>query len=74
MGGSSRHRSDRVSVRLVVALAASVVAFCDRDSAQAFDFFGLWGSEDSAPPISRTAISYSVAVDVAGGDGGSGMQ
>ncbi len=70
MGGSSRHRSDRVSVRLVVALAASVVAFCDRDSAQAFDFFGLWGSEDSAPPISRTAISYSVAVDVAGGDRG----
>ncbi len=43
---------------------------CDRDSAQAFDFFGLWSSEDSAPQVSRTAISYSVAIDVAGGDRG----
>ena len=70
MGGSSRNLLDRLSVRLVVALAACAVAFCDRDSAQAFDFFGLWGSDDSAPPVSRTAISYSVAIDVAGGDGG----
>ena len=37
---------------------------------QAFDFFGLWSSEDSAPPVSLTAISYSVTIDVAGGDGG----
>ncbi len=70
MGGSPRHLPDRPSGRLVVALVACVVAFCDRDSAQAFDFFGLWSSEDSAPPVSRTAISYSVAIDVAGGDGG----
>ena len=66
MGGSSRNLLDRLSVRLVVALAACAVAFCDRDSAQAFD----WGSDDSAPPVSRAAISYSVAIDVAGGDGG----
>ena len=39
-----------------------------RDSAQAFDFFGLWGSDESPPPVSRTAISYAVTVDVAGGD------
>jgi len=70
MGGSSRNLLDRLSMRLVIALAACVVAFCDRDRAQAFDFFGLWSSEDSAPPVSRTAISYSVAIDVAGGDGG----
>ena len=70
MGGSPRHLPDRLGGRLVVALAASVVAFCDRDSAQAFDFFGLWSSEDSAPPVSRTAISYSMAIDVAGGDRG----
>ena len=70
MGGSSRHVSGRVIVRLVVALAASAVAICDRNSAEAFDFFGLRNSEDSAPQISQTAISYSVAVDVAGGDRG----
>ena len=70
MGGGSRNRSDRVSVRLVVALAASVVAFGDLDGAQAFDFFGLWGSDEPRRPISRTAISYSVTIDVAGGDGG----
>jgi len=70
MGGSPRHLPDRLGVRLVVALAASVVAFCARDSAQAFDFFGLWSSEDSAPAVSLTAISYSVTIDVAGGDGG----
>ena len=70
MGGSSRNLLDRLSVRLVVALAACAVAFCDRDGAQAFDFFELWSSDNSAPPVSRTAISYSVAIDVAGGDGG----
>ncbi len=57
-------------MRLVVALAACALAFCDRDCAQAFDFFGLWSSGDSAPPVSPAAISYSVAIDVAGGDGG----
>jgi translocation and assembly module TamA len=65
MGGSSRNLLDRLSMRLVIALAACVVAFCDRDRAQAFDFFGLWSSEDSAPPVSQAAISYSVAIDVA---------
>ncbi len=70
MGGSPRHLPDRLGVRLVVVLAASVVAFCALDSARAFDFFGLWSSEDSAPPVSLTAISYSVTIDVAGGDGG----
>src|SRR5271165_6138129 len=70
MGGSSRNLLDRLSMRLVVALAACAVALCDRDSARAFDFFGLWGSEDSAPPVSRTAISYSVAIEVAGDDRG----
>ena len=70
MGGSSRNLLDRLSLRLVIALAAYSVAFCEWDHAQAFDFFGLWSSEDSAPPVSRTAISYSVAIDVAGDDRG----
>jgi translocation and assembly module TamA len=68
MGGSSRHLPDRLSVRLIVALAASVVAFGDRDTAQAFDFFGLWGAEETAPPVSRAALPYIVMIDVAGGD------
>ena len=61
---------DRVSVRFVVALAAAVVACSPGDSAQAFNFFGLWGSDESPPPVSRTTISYAVTIDVAGGDSG----
>jgi translocation and assembly module TamA len=61
---------DRVSVRFVVALVAAMVACSHRDSAQAFDFFGFWGSDESPPPVSRTAISYSVTVEVTGGDKG----
>ena len=45
-----------------------MVAFSTLDSALAFDFFGLWGSDDSAPPVSRSTISYAVTVDVDGGD------
>ena len=60
---------DRVSMRFVVALAAAMIACSDRDSAQAFDFFGLWRSDETPPPVSRTAISYAVTVDVEGGDG-----
>ena len=60
---------DRVSVSFVVALAAAVIACSPWNSARAFDFFGLWGSDESPPPVSRTAISYSVTVDVVGGDG-----
>jgi len=55
---------DRLSVRLIVALAAAVVACADRPSARAFDFFGLWGSDEAPPPISRTAISYAVTIDI----------
>jgi translocation and assembly module TamA len=55
---------DRVSVRFVVALVAAMVACSHRDSAQAFDFFGLWGWDESPPPVSRTAISYAVTVEV----------
>jgi hypothetical protein len=53
----------------VVALAASVIAFDARDGARAFDFFGLWGSDESPPPVSRTAISYAVTIDIEGGGG-----
>ena len=45
-----------------------MVACSDRESARAFDFFGLFGSDESPPPVSRTAISYALTIDVAGGD------
>jgi hypothetical protein len=61
---------DRLSVRLIVSLAAAVVACGDRDSARAFDFFGLWGSDEIPPPVSRTAISYAVTIDVTRDDNG----
>jgi translocation and assembly module TamA len=60
---------DRVNMRFVVALAAAMIACSDGDSVQAFDFFGLWGSDETPPPVSRTAISYAVTVDIEGGDG-----
>ena len=47
-----------------------MVACGDRDSARAFDFFGLWRSSETPPPVSPTAISYAVTVDVVGGDKG----
>ena len=57
---------DRVSVRFVVALTAVLVACCPEDSAQAFDFFGLWSWGETPPPVSRTAISYAVTINVEG--------
>src|SRR6516225_5650787 len=60
----------RVRMRFVVALVAAMIACSHRDSAQAFDFFGLWGSDESPPPVSRTAISYAVTIDIDGGEGG----
>jgi translocation and assembly module TamA len=60
--------SARPCVRLAFGLAAGVIAFDAQDSARAFDFFGLWGSDETPAPISRTAISYAVRIDVDGRD------
>ena len=59
---------DRVSVSVVVALVAAMIACSPWNSARAFDFFGLRGSDESPPPVSRTAISYAVTVEVRPGD------
>jgi len=58
---------DRLGLRLVVALVAGTIAVSDGSVAQAFDFFGLFGSDDTPPAVSRTAIPYSFTVEVAGG-------
>ena len=47
-------------------LAAATVACGPWNSAKAFDFFGLWGSDEKPPPVSPSAISYAVTVDVGG--------
>src|SRR6204780_5492034 len=57
---------DRVSLRLIVALAATMIVVSDWTVAEAFDFFGLFGSDDTPPPVSRAAISYSFTVQVTG--------
>ncbi|HSV01138.1 MAG TPA: BamA/TamA family outer membrane protein, partial [Roseiarcus sp.] len=59
---------DRSSLRLVVALIAGVGVVGDWTVAQAFDFFGLFGSDDTPPAVSQTAISYKLAVEVVGDD------
>ena len=69
MGEGIRRGPDRLSLTLIVALAASAALFDGRDAARAFDFFGLWGSGETPPPLSRSAISYQVTIDVAGRDG-----
>jgi translocation and assembly module TamA len=58
-------RKVRVCLALSVALA-SVNA--PTTNAYAFDFFG-WG-EDAPPPVSQATLSYSVSIDVVGGDSG----
>ena len=57
---------DRPRIRLVVALVAGVIVIGDWTVAQAFDFFGLFGSNDTPPAVSRTAIPYSFSVEVTG--------
>ena len=59
---------DRLSIGLVVALVACVIVIDDWTVAQAFDFFGLFGSDDTPPPVSRTAIPYILTVEVTGDD------
>ena len=62
-------RLDCFSVRLIAALVASVIVFNDWAAAQAFDFFGLFGSDDTPPPVSRASIPYTLTVEIAGDDG-----
>ena len=50
-------------------MAAGASLLAGVEGARAFDFFGLFGSRDSPPPVSSAAVSYTVAIDVAGGDG-----
>jgi translocation and assembly module TamA len=59
---------DRPGIRLIVALVAAVMVFSDWTVAQAFDFFGFFGSDDTPPPVSRASIPYALTVEVAGDD------
>src|SRR5260370_1066340 len=68
MGEVFRRMPDGMNMRLVIALMASVIVFDGQSGAWAFDFFGLWGSDETPSPVSRAAISYRVTIDVAGGD------
>ncbi len=74
MGEGFRNLPDRLGVRFMVALA-SLATLDMPDPARAFDFssidfFGLWSSRETAPPVSPKAISYTVTIDVAGADSG----
>ena len=51
-------KRDRPGLRLVVALVAGAIVMSDWTAAQAFDFFGLWGSDDTPPPVSPASIPY----------------
>ena len=43
-----------------------MIVVSDWTVAEAFDFFGLFGSDDTPPAVSRAAISYSFTVQVTG--------
>ncbi len=60
---------DRPGIHVVVALIAGAIVVGDWTVARAFDFFGLFGSDDTPPAVSQTAISYSFAVEIVGDDG-----
>ena len=53
--------------RAVSALGAGLIVLGVSAAARALDFFGLFGSE-APPPISATALSYAVTIDIAGDD------
>ncbi len=69
MSRGSQNRPDRLGVAFIAALAAGASLLAGVDGARAFDFFGLFGSDDKPPPVSPTTVSYSVSIDVLGGDG-----
>ncbi|WP_246731390.1 autotransporter assembly complex family protein [Methylocapsa sp. S129] len=54
------------------SLAAALIAAlpCANSRALAFDFFGLWGSDDTPPAISQDALPYVVTFKVEGDDKG----
>ena len=61
-----RFGNDRISIRLVIALLAGVILVGDGTVAEAFDFFGLFGSDDKPPAVSQTAIPYTLTFEVTG--------
>jgi translocation and assembly module TamA len=61
---------DRPGLCFVVALVASTIVMSDWTVAEAFDFFGLFGSDDTPPEVSRAAIPYMLTVEVAGDPSG----
>ncbi len=63
-------RLDCFSVRLIAAFAAAMIVFSDWTVAEAFDFFGLFGSDDTPPAVSPAAIPYTLTVQVTGDPSG----
>ncbi len=61
---------NRLGVHLVVALGAGAMLMSDWTVARAFDFFGLFGSDDTPPAVSRASIPYALTVEVAGDPSG----
>ena len=61
---------DRGGRRLVVGLVASAIVMSDWTVAEAFDFFGLFGSDDKPPAVSRASLPYTLTVEVAGDPSG----
>ena len=53
--------------RALRTVAAGLILVSVSAGANALDFFGLFGSE-APPPISKTALSYAVTIDIAGDD------
>jgi translocation and assembly module TamA len=62
------NRPGRYGIRLGLAMAFGLILPESGDSARAFDFFGLFGSDGAPPPISQSALSYALTIEIAGDD------
>jgi translocation and assembly module TamA len=65
---SVKNRPGRCNIRFGLAVVIGLALPENCGPARAFDFFGLFGSQDAPPPISQSALSYALTIEIADDD------